>query len=202
MLCVDVQAGCAYLNLKSTRFFVHPPFSPKYWNSRGRCRLITMQTQSILSGEAHIAPPQLKRSQAWSHVQVKTSRCLRIMLHFGRGLSLTSRKCCRPPKGCAAGVTAMPGICAHTTQPLGETSHCREGRCMQEASCRMWADHHIYPACQHQSFMRHAGHLSALTHRPSWLTQDASNRSRPSGQMAATVLPQSGSRHSRPHPCR
>ena len=57
-----------------------------------------MQTQSILSGEAHIAPPQLKRSQAWSHVQVNTSRCLRIMLPFGRGLGLTQSEMLQAPK--------------------------------------------------------------------------------------------------------
>ena len=60
----------------------------------------------------------------------------------------------------------------------------------------------IYPACQQQSPLRRAGLQSALMHRPSWLTRVASNRSRPSGQMAATVLPQSGSRHIRPRPCR
>ena len=58
-----------------------------------------MQTQSILSGEAHIAPPQLKRSQAWTHMQVGPSRCCcRTKMHFGRGLGLTRSQMLQAPK--------------------------------------------------------------------------------------------------------
>lgn len=57
-----------------------------------------MQAQSIQSGEAHVAPPQLKRSQAWTHMQARPSRCCKTIMHLGRGLGLTQLQMLQAPK--------------------------------------------------------------------------------------------------------